>query len=88
MTYPTREPDEVQTFGWVGMVLTHEHSSAKPHTTVYHTYNDHSYTSLARIECTDTPANPRCAIYYTHSGLNGLPEALTNSDGHLVWQGQ
>ncbi|MEG7503601.1 RHS domain-containing protein, partial [Providencia stuartii] len=60
----------------------------KPHTTVYHAYNDHSYTSLARIECTDTPANPRCAIYYTHSGLNGLPEALTNGDGHLVWQGQ
>ncbi|HGN9116925.1 TPA: RHS repeat domain-containing protein, partial [Providencia stuartii] len=88
ITYPTREPDEVQTFGWVGMVLTHEHSSTKPHTTVYHAYNDHSYTSLARIECTDTPANPRCAIYYTHSGLNGLPEALTNSDGHLVWQGQ
>ncbi|WP_272577708.1 RHS repeat-associated core domain-containing protein, partial [Providencia sp. PROV271] len=88
LTYPTREPDEVQTFGWVGMVLTHEHSSTKPHTTVYHAYNDHSYTSLARIECTDTPANPRCAIYYTHSGLNGLPEALTNSDGHLVWQGQ
>ncbi|HGY4645178.1 TPA: RHS repeat-associated core domain-containing protein, partial [Providencia stuartii] len=85
---PTREPDEVQTFGWVGMVLTHEHSSTKPHTTVYHAYNDHSYTSLARIECTDTPANPRCAIYYTHSGLNGLPEALTNGDGHLVWQGQ
>ncbi|EMH4044203.1 RHS domain-containing protein, partial [Providencia stuartii] len=28
------------------------------------------------------------AIYYTHSGLNGLPEALTNGDGHLVWQGQ
>ncbi|WP_318560175.1 RHS domain-containing protein [Providencia stuartii] len=27
-------------------------------------------------------------MYYTHSGLNGLPEALTNSDGHLVWQGQ
>ncbi|ENR5900598.1 RHS domain-containing protein, partial [Providencia stuartii] len=24
----------------------------------------------------------------THSGLNGLPEALTNGDGHLVWQGQ
>ncbi|HFT2322870.1 TPA: RHS repeat-associated core domain-containing protein, partial [Providencia stuartii] len=88
ITYPTREPDEVQTFGWVGMVLTHEHSSTKPHTTVYHAYNDHSYTSLARIECTDTPANPRCAIYYTHSGLNGLPEALTNGDGHLVWQGQ
>ncbi|EPF9821324.1 RHS repeat-associated core domain-containing protein, partial [Providencia stuartii] len=88
LTYPTREPDEVQTFGWVGMVLTHEHSSTKPHTTVYHAYNDHSYTSLARIECTDTPANPRCAIYYTHSGLNGLPEALTNGDGHLVWQGQ
>ncbi|WP_442959174.1 MULTISPECIES: hypothetical protein [unclassified Providencia] len=30
ITYPTREPDEVQTFGWVGMVLTHEHSSTKP----------------------------------------------------------
>ncbi|MDE5307322.1 hypothetical protein PY546_13085 [Providencia stuartii] len=45
----------MQTFGWVGMVLTHEHSSTKPHTTVYHAYNDHSYTSLARIECTDTP---------------------------------
>ncbi|MEX9755892.1 RHS repeat-associated core domain-containing protein [Providencia vermicola] len=55
---------------------------------MYHAYNDHSYTSLARIECTDTPVNPRCAIYYTHSGLNGLPEALTNSDCHLVWQGQ
>ncbi|MFN6756641.1 RHS domain-containing protein, partial [Proteus mirabilis] len=26
--------------------------------------------------------------YYTHSSLSGLPEALTNSDGEIVWQGQ
>ncbi|HGN2960180.1 TPA: RHS repeat-associated core domain-containing protein [Proteus mirabilis] len=65
-----------------------EHSSAAPHTTVYHAYNDQSYTPLARIECTDNPLNPQRAIYYTHSSLSGLPEALTNSDGEIVWQGQ
>ncbi|HCD1085390.1 TPA: hypothetical protein JD645_RS14135, partial [Proteus mirabilis] len=53
-----------------------EHSSAAPHTTVYHAYNDQSYTPLARIECTDNPLNPQRAIYYTHSSLSGLPEAL------------
>ncbi|NBN16280.1 MULTISPECIES: RHS domain-containing protein, partial [unclassified Proteus (in: enterobacteria)] len=26
--------------------------------------------------------------YYTHSSLSGLPEALTNSEGEIVWQGQ
>ncbi|WP_336884979.1 RHS domain-containing protein, partial [Proteus mirabilis] len=25
--------------------------------------------------------------YYTHSSLSGLPEALTNSEGEIVWQG-
>ncbi|MCU9588903.1 RHS domain-containing protein [Proteus mirabilis] len=65
-----------------------EHSSAAPHTTVYHAYNDQSYTPLARIECTDNPLNPQRAIYYTQSSLSGLPEALTNSDGEIVWQGQ
>ncbi|MGV3068251.1 RHS repeat-associated core domain-containing protein, partial [Proteus mirabilis] len=63
-------------------------SSAAPHTTVYHAYNDQSYTPLARIECTDNPLNPQRAIYYTHSSLSGLPEALTNSEGEIVWQGQ
>ena len=76
------------TFGWVGMRLVSEHSSAAPHTTVYHAYNDQSYTPLARIECTDNPLNPQRAIYYTHSSLSGLPEALTNSEGEIVWQGQ
>ncbi|MEX7686433.1 RHS domain-containing protein, partial [Proteus mirabilis] len=27
-------------------------------------------------------------MYYTHSSLSGLPEALTNSEGEIVWQGQ
>ena len=76
------------TFGWVGMRLVSEHSNAAPHTTVYHAYNDQSYTTLARIECTDNPLNPQRAIYYTHSSLSGLPEALTNSEGEIVWQGQ
>ncbi|MDF7325772.1 RHS repeat-associated core domain-containing protein, partial [Proteus mirabilis] len=31
---------------------------------------------------------PQRAIYYTHSSLSGLPEALTNSEGEIVWQGQ
>ncbi|MCY9775968.1 RHS domain-containing protein, partial [Proteus mirabilis] len=88
VTYHQHEPDEVYTFGWVGMRLVSENSSAAPHTTVYHAYNDQSYTPLARIECTDNPLNPQRAIYYTHSSLSGLPEALTNSDGEIVWQGQ
>ncbi|HHZ7357001.1 TPA: RHS repeat-associated core domain-containing protein, partial [Proteus mirabilis] len=88
VTYHQHEPDEVYTFGWVGMRLVSEHSSAAPHTTVYHAYNDQSYTPLARIECTDNPLNPQRAIYYTHSSLSGLPEALTNSEGEIVWQGQ
>ncbi|TPW67581.1 hypothetical protein DL505_20095, partial [Providencia stuartii] len=24
-------------------------------------------------------------IYYTHSGLNGLPEVLNNYNGNIVW---
>ncbi|HFT8694579.1 TPA: RHS repeat-associated core domain-containing protein, partial [Proteus mirabilis] len=88
VTYHQHEPDEVYSFGWVGMRLVSEHSSAAPHTTVYHAYNDQSYTPLARIECTDNPLNPQRAIYYTHSSLSGLPEALTNSEGEIVWQGQ
>ncbi|WP_260579235.1 RHS repeat-associated core domain-containing protein, partial [Proteus mirabilis] len=88
VTYHQHEPDEVYTFGWVGMRLVSEHSSVAPHTTVYHAYNDQSYTPLARIECTDNPLNPQRAIYYTHSSLSGLPEALTNSEGEIVWQGQ
>ncbi|HHZ9144974.1 TPA: RHS repeat-associated core domain-containing protein [Proteus mirabilis] len=88
VTYHQHEPDEVCSFGWVGMRLVSEHSSAAPHTTVYHAYNDQSYTPLARIECTDNPLNPQRAIYYTHSSLSGLPEALTNSEGEIVWQGQ
>ncbi|MEY1271595.1 RHS repeat-associated core domain-containing protein [Proteus mirabilis] len=88
VTYHQHEPDEVYSFGWVGMRLVSEHSSAAPHTTVYHAYNDQSYTPLARIECTDNPLNPQRAIYYTHSSLSGLPEALTNSKGEMVWQGQ
>ncbi|HAU5570797.1 TPA: RHS repeat protein, partial [Proteus mirabilis] len=58
VTYHQHEPDEVYSFGWVGMRLVSEHSSAAPHTTVYHAYNDQSYTPLARIECTDNPLNP------------------------------
>ncbi len=88
VTYHQHEPDEVYTFGWVGMRLVSEHSSVAPHTTVYHAYNDQSYTPLARIECTDNPLNPQRGIYYTHSSLSGLPEALTNSEGEIVWQGQ
>ncbi|EOX9191818.1 RHS repeat-associated core domain-containing protein [Proteus mirabilis] len=88
VTYHQHELDEVYSFGWVGMRLVSEHSSAAPHTTVYHAYNDQSYTPLARIECTDNPLNPQRAIYYTHSSLSGLPEALTNSEGEIVWQGQ
>ncbi|HEK2000914.1 TPA: RHS domain-containing protein [Proteus mirabilis] len=26
--------------------------------------------------------------YYMHSSLSGLPEAFTNSEGEIVWQGQ
>ncbi len=26
--------------------------------------------------------------YYMHSSLSGLPEALTNCEGEIVWQGQ
>ncbi|ENT8827865.1 RHS domain-containing protein [Proteus mirabilis] len=88
VTYHQHEPDEVYTFGWVGMRLVSEHSSVVPHTTVYHAYNDQSYTPLARIECTDNPLNPQRGIYYTHSSLSGLPKALTNSEGEIVWQGQ
>ncbi|MFF0942598.1 RHS domain-containing protein, partial [Proteus mirabilis] len=40
------------------------------------------------MECTDNPLNPQRGIYYTHSSLSGLPKALTNSEGEIVWQGQ
>ena len=40
-----------------------------------------------RIECTDNPLIRQRAIYYTHSSLSGLPEALTNCEGEIVRQG-
>ena len=45
-------------------------------------YEDEGYEPLARVDGT----GPLQKIRYYHNDLNGLPEQLTEADGHNVWQ--
>jgi RHS repeat-associated protein len=45
-------------------------------------YADDGYDPLARVDGTGALQQ----IRYYHNDLNGLPELLTESDGHSVWQ--
>jgi RHS repeat-associated protein len=66
-------------FTWDGMRLLQEHRNSQ---TSLYVYADHGYDPLARVDGIGALQKVR----YYHNDLNGLPEQLTESDGHTVWQ--
>ncbi len=66
-------------FTWDGLRLLQEHKHSQ--TSVY-VYDDDGYEPLARVD----GIGPLQKIRYYHNDLNGLPEQLTEADGHSVWQ--
>lgn len=79
-------------FIWDGMRLRGKDSPGKA-TDVLYVYNGDSYEPLARvdrftrqvIEPQDTRP-PKTTVYYYHTALNGLPEAMTSESGQLVYE--
>ncbi|MDP9783043.1 RHS repeat-associated core domain-containing protein [Pseudomonas fluorescens] len=66
-------------FTWDGLRLLQEHRHQQ---TSLYLYEDHGYEPLARVD----GSGPLQKIRYYHNDLNGLPEQLTEADGHNVWQ--
>ncbi|MBD9456397.1 RHS domain-containing protein [Pseudomonas sp. PDM05] len=65
-------------FTWDGLRLLQEH---KHRQTSLYVYVDEGYEPLARVD----GIGPQQKIRYYHNDLNGLPEQLTETDGHNVW---
>jgi len=66
-------------FVWDGLRLLQEHKHSQ---TSLYVYDDDGYEPLARVD----GLGPLQKIRYYHNDLNGLPEQLTEADGHSVWQ--
>ncbi|WP_434654363.1 PAAR/RHS domain-containing protein [Pseudomonas sp. R3-56] len=66
-------------FTWDGLRLLQEHRHQQ---TSLYLYEDDGYEPLARVD----GSGPLQKIRYYHNDLNGLPEQLTEADGHSVWQ--
>ncbi|MGY2142755.1 RHS repeat-associated core domain-containing protein [Pseudomonas azotoformans] len=66
-------------FVWDGLRLLQEHKHSQ---TSLYVYDDDGYEPLARVD----GMGPLQKIRYYHNDLNGLPEQLTEADGHSVWQ--
>ncbi|WP_339505611.1 RHS repeat domain-containing protein, partial [Pseudomonas sp. RL_105y_Pfl2_101] len=66
-------------FTWDGLRLLQEHRHQQ---TSLYLYEDDGYEPLARVD----GSSPLQKIRYYHNDLNGLPEQLTEADGHNVWQ--
>ncbi|MCW1246408.1 DUF6531 domain-containing protein [Pseudomonas sp. SAICEU22] len=66
-------------FTWDGLRLLQEHRHQQ---TSLYLYEDDGYEPLARVDGN----GPLQKIRYYHNDLNGLPEQLTEADGHSVWQ--
>ncbi len=66
-------------FIWDGLRLLQEHRNSQ---TSLYLYADDGYDPLARVDGIGALQK----IRYYHNDLNGLPELLTESDGHSVWQ--
>ena len=71
-------PLGVTRFTWDGLRLLQEHKHSQ---TSLYIYQDYGYEPLARVDGT----GPLQKIRYYHNDLNGLPEQLTEADGHDVW---
>ena len=66
-------------FTWDGLRLLQEHKHSQ---TSLYVYADEGYEPLARVD----GIGPLQKIRYYHNDLNGLPEQLTEADGHNVWR--
>jgi RHS repeat-associated protein len=66
-------------FMWSGLRLLQEHKHSQ---ISLYIYEDEGYQPLARVD----GSGPLQKIRYYHNDLNGLPEQLTEIDGHTVWQ--
>ena len=75
---------EIIRFDWQGLQLAGEQSDREPGHYVQYVYTEGSYEPLARIDSVFDD----CEIYWYHTGLNGLPERVTDADGQTVWRGQ
>ena len=70
-------------FTWDGLRLLQEHRHQQTSLYLYEDEDeDEGYEPLARVDGT----GPLQKIRYYHNDLNGLPEQLTEADGHNVWQ--
>jgi len=67
-------------FDWDGLRLLQEHRQG--HSSLYLYSSEGSYDPLARVD----GIGPEARIRYYHNDLNGLPEQLTETDGHTVWR--
>ncbi|MGN8274944.1 RHS repeat-associated core domain-containing protein, partial [Pseudomonas sp. SMN5] len=66
-------------FTWDGLRLLQE---SRYNQTSLYLYTDNTYEPLARVDGYGAHQKVR----YYHNDLNGLPEQLTEADGHSVWQ--
>ncbi len=73
--YPLSETQ----FMWDGLRLLQEHKHSQ---TSLYLYEDEGYQPLARVD----GIGGLQKIRYYHNDLNGLPEQLTEADGHTLWQ--
>lgn len=73
--YPLSETQ----FMWDGLRLLQEHKHSQ---TSLYLYEDEGYQPLARVDGIGALQK----IRYYHNDLNGLPEQVTEADGHTLWQ--
>jgi len=66
-------------FGWDGLRLLREQRN---HLQSLYIYTDDDHEPLARVDGIGALQK----IRYYHNDLNGVPEQLTEADGHVVWQ--
>ncbi len=81
--YNDPQPETIR-FEWQGLQLAGEQGDREPDHYVQYVYTEGSYEPLARIDSVFDD----CEIYWYHTGLNGLPERVTDADGQTVWHGQ
>ncbi|ELY6409895.1 RHS domain-containing protein, partial [Cronobacter sakazakii] len=81
--YNDPQPETIR-FDWQGLQLAGEQSDREPDHCVQYVYTEGSYEPLARVDSVFDD----CEIYWYHTGLNGLPERVTDADGQTVWRGQ
>ncbi|XTZ38653.1 RHS repeat-associated core domain-containing protein [Salmonella enterica] len=70
-------------YAWSGLQMVGEQSDHRPDASVQYVYVEGSYEPLARIDTVHQHAE----IFWYQSEINGLPQAVTDNSGEMVWQG-